>query len=213
MPYTAFLHHRLELRSDQGRFVEALADYEEGLRILNSLGDRDALDWQLLRSEIECKMGNFDVAIGMLDRIIELANKRPKLYAHLLSEAYPALAIWYILAGNFDAGYSAGREALRRSMGASAHDSARLNGILAMAILAAVRGQAPRAARLLGALDAYADLPSLDGSFPGDPLFDRCRALLDETLHGVLEPRDIERLQLEGRSLSIDMAMAEASKV
>ncbi len=213
MQYTSFLHHRLEIRSDQRRYTEALADYEEGLGILRSLGDHDALDWQMLRAEIESKMGNFDAAIDIADATIQLATKQPKLYARLLSEAYPNLAIWYILAGNFDAGYSAGREALRRSMGTSANDSARLIGILAMANLAAVRGQAPRAALLSGALDAYADMPSLDGSFPGDPVFDQCRALLDETLGDILETGDIERLRLEGRSLSIDMAMAEASKV
>jgi predicted ATPase/DNA-binding XRE family transcriptional regulator len=213
MQYTSFLHHRLEIRSDQRRYTEALADYEEGLGILRSLGDHDALDWQMLRAEIESKMGNFDAAIDIADATIQLATKQPKLYARLLSEAYPNLAIWHILAGNFDAAYSAGCEALRRSMGTSANDSARLIGILAMANLAAVRGQAPRAALLSGALDAYADMPSLDGSFPGDPVFDQCRALLDETLGDILETGDIERLQLEGRSLSIDMAMAEASKV
>ncbi len=213
MPYTAFLHHRLQLRSDQGRFAEAIADYEEGLRILNSLGDHDALDWKYLRSEVECNMGNFDVAIVMLDRIIELAAKRPKLYARLLTEAYTSLAICNILAGNFDAAYSAGREAVRRTISEPANREVIMVGILAMTILAAVRGQMARAARLSGALDAYADVPSSDGMSPGGPGIDKCRMLIDEMLRAALEPSVAERLRLEGRSLSIDMAIAEASQV
>jgi predicted ATPase/DNA-binding XRE family transcriptional regulator len=213
MPYTAFLHHRLVLRSDQGRFAEAIADYEEGLRILNSLGDHDALDWKYLRSEVECNMGNFDVAIGMLDNIIKLAAKRPRLYARLLTEAYPSLAIFHILAGNFDAAYSAGREAVRRTISEPANREVLMVGILAMTVLAAVRGQMARAARLSGALDAYADVPSSDGMSPGGPVIDKCRMLIDEMLRAALEPSVAERLRLEGRSLSIDMAIAEASQV
>ncbi len=48
---------------------------------------------------------------------------------------------------------------------------------------------------------------------PGGPTFDQCRALLAKTSQAMLDPSEIDRLQLEGRSLSIDMAMAEASLV
>ena len=158
-------------------------------------------------------MGNPGGAIAIVEDAIELAHKRPKSYTDLLLQAYQHLTIYRILAGHFNAAYDAGREMLRRIIGVPANNEARMMGILAMAILAALRGQAPRAARLWGALDAFAARPSSDGTSPGGPIFDQCRALLAKTVASMLDPPEIDRLQLEGRSLSIDMAMTETSLV
>jgi hypothetical protein len=85
--------------------------------------------------------------------------------------------------------------------------------IYAMTLLAADRGQAPRAARLLGMLDAHTAQPAVDGEVAAGPVIRLCRALLDEMLGGALVPEELERLKAEGRSLSIDTAMAEAWQV
>ncbi len=212
MPYTVFLHNRAALRLDQGRYDEARADLEEGIGILKSLGDDEPLHWQLLRAEIEFRVGESNVAIGILEDAIERAHRRPKPYARLLQEAYAYLAIYRTLAGQYDSAYVAGREAIRRAM-THADEEVRITTLFAMAILAALRGQVPRAARLSGALDARFDLAASDGTLPSAPLVRQCRAMLAEVVGGALADGEVERLKAEGRLLSIDAAMLEAAQI
>jgi hypothetical protein len=50
-------------------------------------------------------------------------------------------------------------------------------------------------------------------SLPSGPAYFACRERLAEILDTALAPEEIERLKSEGRSFSIDAAMAEAQQV
>jgi hypothetical protein len=91
-------------------------------------------------------------------------------------------------------------------------DESRIIALYAIALLAASRGREPRAARLRGFLEAKSSKMS-DGDVFDGPVHRRSHALLVEMLENALEPEDLERLAAEGRSMSVDMAVAEGSLV
>ena len=72
--------------------------------------------------------------------------------------------------------------------------------------------KSPRDARLLGALDAYPAKLAAEVDF-GGPIHRRSHALLVELLENSLGSEARERFAAEGRWMSIDMAVAEASLV
>jgi tetratricopeptide (TPR) repeat protein len=210
MPYTAFLHNRIEVRLEQGRYEEALADIEDGIAILQSLGDGDALLFRALRAELDFIMGETEAAISRLEDTIERSLKASSPYARLMQELYAKLAIYRIFAGLDDSAYQAGRQAIQ--MTKNVGDESRIIALYAMALLAASRGQAPRAARLLGALDArFADMYRVE-AFSGH-VQRRSHALLAEMLRRALAPEELEMFTAGGRSMTFDMAVAEASLV
>jgi transcriptional regulator with XRE-family HTH domain len=91
-------------------------------------------------------------------------------------------------------------------------NESRVIALYAIALLAALRRQEPRAARLLGALDAYPAKLAAEVDF-GGPIHRRSHALLVELLENSLGSEARERFAAEGRWMSIDMAVAEASLV
>jgi ATP/maltotriose-dependent transcriptional regulator MalT len=210
MPYTAFLHNRIELRIEQGRFAEALADIIDGIATLKMLGDDDAILFHHLWAEVDFLTGKTEDAVSRLEDTIKRAQGQQSPYARQLQEMYAHLAIYRIFAGRIDSAYEAGRRAIgvTRNVG----DESRAIAAYAMALLAVFRGQVPRAARLLGALDArHAKLS--DGEIFSGPIKGRTHALLTEQLGKALAPEELGHLIAEGETLSFDTALTEASLV
>jgi len=215
IPYVVFLQNRLVLRIDQVRYAEARADLEEATAILKSLGDEDALWLQGLRADLAFVVGEGDAAIGILEDPIERALKLGVSRASHLHDMHVYLAIYRVLAGHDDAEYRTGREALLRATTFTADDY-RIMTIRAMALLAAVRGQAPRAARLLGCIEASLVRAMSGDDFyplPSGPAYLECRKQLNKILDMALTPEEIERFKSQGRTFSIETAMAEAQQV
>ena len=208
-PYTAFLNYRVQLRLDQGRYDEAFADLDEMGAILSSLGDDDALTLRLLRAEAESASGQNTAAIRGFEATIERAQNWPVPYTRILQRAYSDLAVLHALEGDIDSAHRAGREALRWTSGPLTLDDIRCALFEAIALIAALRGEAHTAAKLLGVSDAIINM----GMGSNKSFYERPRARLIETLSKTLTPQEIERLRHEGSAFTLERALAEAQKV
>ncbi len=212
MPYTAFLQHRAELRRDQGRYEEALADIDEATAIVKSLGDEEALFWGMLRANVEFYRSPA-TAIALIEGCIERALVRPAVYERHLMAANTVLAGFRIACGDVELGHAAASEALRRIVNHGAQGENLLAVIEAMGLVAATRGQVARAARLLGKVESPIGWSGyqidLIGSSP-----DSRRSHLEAAAKREHFPvQDIERWKAEGREFTMEMAIAEALKV
>jgi hypothetical protein len=205
-PYTAFLHYRVQIRLDQGRYDEAFADLDEMGAILNSLGDDDALTWRLLQAEAEFISGRTTAAIQGIEAAIERAQNWPVPYTRILQRAYADLAILHSLEGDIDSAHRAGREAFRWMSRVVNLDDVQGPLFEGIALIAALRGRAPIAAELLGVIDTIYSM----GLSPTKAFSERCRALLIETLGKTLSPQEIERLRHRGSTFTMERALAEA---
>jgi predicted ATPase len=204
MPYTAFLDYRAQLRLEQGRYDEAFADIDEMGAILSSIGDVDALPWRILRANAEFAVGRTADAIRGLEDVVERARNLPVAHTRVLRQAHAELAIMHALAGDIDSAHLAAREALWRTMKVVTPDEEWQSLFRALALIAALRGQALLAAQLLGMLDA-----GIDWGTTARP----ARAALIETITTTLSPQAIERAKTEGSAFTIERALAEAQKI
>jgi len=212
MPYTAFLQHRAELRRDQGRYEEALADIDEATAIVKSLGDEEALFWVMVRAVVEFYRSPA-TAIALIEGCIERALVRPAVYERHLMAAHNVLAGFRIACGDVDLGHVAASEALRRIVNHGAQSDDLLAIIQAMGLVAAMRGQVDRAARLLGKVESPIGWSGYQADLPASSPDSRRSILEAAAKRGNFSAQEIERWKAEGREFTTDMAIAEALKV
>jgi tetratricopeptide (TPR) repeat protein len=212
--YTSFLKHRMDLRSQQGRFEEALADIDEAIVILKTIGDEEALHWRVWRSEVEFSRGDCPTAIALVENVIERALAQPAKEKRTLVIAYTCLAGYRLSTDEIASAYRAASEALRRSLSLGSGNEGLRPVIEVMALLAAARRQIGRAARLLGYFETmrtggFEYTAALPGSTPEL----RHRLLRDAAQSNAVSDSDIERYKAEGRAYNLDMAIEEALNV
>ncbi len=207
IPYVIFLSRRVWLRIEQGRFEEALADCATGLSIVTDLGDPLPCRWLRYRAEVEFAMGHTDVAIGIAENIAARALELGAHHTQAVIDAYGSIACFRLAGGDTYGGYAAAREALllsQRALDYLNHEN--IETLDVMAFVAGSQGDVRLAARIKGAVDA-----SFDGSKPATWYsYAAVRRLLDSLLNQQLSPQELERLQAEGSSFTIDRARAEA---
>ena len=140
--------------------------------------------------------------------MIERAQNWPVPHASILRQAFATLAVSYALEGDIDSAHRAGREALRLISALVTLDEHHATLFEGVALIAASRGKAPVAAKLLGVLDMTRSMGI--GATRGLPA--RVRLLLIETLSKTLSLQEIERLRKEGSEFTLERALAEAQK-
>jgi predicted ATPase/transcriptional regulator with XRE-family HTH domain len=203
-----YLRHRVYIRIEQQRFDDALADVDRGASLARSLGDREALVWSLLRSEVTLATGLLDQSRHLAILALESALERPAGRNHEIVHAHCLLAHLDAALGDLEGAYAAGREALLRSAvdrGYYHFDRA----IEVAATLAALRGAPEIAAKLIGYLDAW-DHQGIESPWMVGAA--RMRNLL-ATIARSISASAIEVLRTEGARLTADAALGEALRV
>ena len=215
MPYAAVLQNRCEVRIDQGRFAEALRDIDEGIAILASLGDDEALSWQLARAEVAFGRGDVEGAIHLAERILDRALAREQIYERELLMTFCCLAVYRRSSGDLQRGYLDAREALlliRRRM--RAFDSFATPPLLTMALFAVQDSTRPVAARLLGAVDALSGRTDFDRQISGGATIETYTyEHLLQFLQATVPPEELAALRAEGASFTFDVAVEQALKI
>jgi predicted ATPase len=212
--YTSFLQHRMNLRSQQGRFDEALADIDEAIAVLGTIGDEEALHWRVWRSEVEFLRGNCATAIAHVENVIERALAQPARAMRILIIAYIFLSGFRLSRNEVALAHSAASEALTRALSYGSGNEGLKPIIEVMGLLAATRGQVAAAAHLFGYLESlptetFEYTPTLPGSTPEL----RHRLLGEAAQRNAVTDREIERLKTEGRAYDQNRAVKEALNV
>ncbi len=212
MPYAAFLQNRTLVRLDQGRYAEALSDVSEGTAIVKALGDEDAFHWELSRAEVEFAMAHHEKAIRLTEDVIARALSRPSGHERELIAGYNNLAVFKVACGDIEGAYNAARESFKLAR-ARSFDEFVSDTLDTMALVAASRSQARVAARLRGAMDAYCERSNSDTPTLGGNATKHGRELLRASLRRQLSLEEIDTLASEGATYTIDVAVAEASRL
>jgi tetratricopeptide (TPR) repeat protein len=195
----ASLHtNRAYLRSAQGRFDEARADIATAEAIATALGHRYfiVLYCYGFLATIEYRAGNVERAAQIAEQM--LASEEVALQVAL--SAHERLAAYRLILGDPGAAEISVRELLSRASGEETP------AVLYLAAIAALHGQARRAARLMGFAEALlARRPYLR-----DPLQEPIRNILITSLRKELSDEAIAVLATEGATWSVQQVTDEA---
>jgi predicted ATPase len=198
--YSRLLTDRSILFRSQGRLDEAHAALAEGLHLATALQD----DWlialcQSLLAEIEFTNGDPLRAVALGEEALRGARRVRQETFFLLSN----LACYHLAAGEIEAVEAYAREAVDLSR-SNLHDVGAV--VQHLAAVAALRGEATRAARLLGYSNAYYERVGCLRDATDQIGFD----ILMRSLREQLREDDIAALAAQGAQLSRDAAVAEA---
>ena len=198
--YAHLYQGRCLIRALQGRLDEARADFVDATKLRNAIDETDLYLEFYWKAFFDFTDGNIARAAELLEACIDHAPEQFKSPAGPLSE----LACTRIVLGELDAAAAAARDAL-----GLAHfeqlDSA-WRPIQHLAAIAALRGHAASAARLIGFVDAWC---ASKGGFRG--YYERAsHDILMASLRAQLSADDIVRLAAEGAPLEFERAVDEA---
>jgi predicted ATPase/DNA-binding XRE family transcriptional regulator len=215
MPYAAFLHTRIIIHLEQGRYEEALRDIAEGRAIVKALGDHHAFIWWTFEAEVRFMEGDAEAALRLTEAALEGMLEDATSYSQTILTAYLDLAVFRVASGDVDGGYAAARKAalFARTRNFDDITNTSYNSFDALALVAASVGEPRVAARLSGALDARTGRSHLYASRFGGGVEAVARGLLLASLREQLTLEAIERLESEGASLPIHVAMEEALRI
>jgi len=198
--YGHLLHARCLIRALAGRLDEARIDAAAGTRLRNDIGEEDAildLYWEAFFAFTD---GDIRRSAELLEAGADHARARSKNPAGQLSE----LASARIVLGEIDSAKVAARDALE--LGRVERLDSAWRPIQHLAAIAALRGRAVTAARLIGFVDAWREQK---GGFRG--YYERATYdILVASLRDQLGPEAIAVLAAEGAQLGFERAADEA---
>lgn len=202
--YGAGLVNRGIILQNHGRFEEAHASLSEAVELYDRLGfqQRAALARMDL-AETEAVSGNYAKAIALADEAGDVLRK----IGHLRGQACAGVnaAAYHLLVGNFAEAAAKAVDALAPAR--QVQDLVRVSiCIQHLATVAALRGDATRAAHLMG----YSDATYRRLGVAREITEQRTYELLVGALRAQLSEDAIERLSSQGEALTEDLAVAEA---
>jgi predicted ATPase len=204
--YATALAMRATIAQRGGRVDEAREFYTEALSLTTALGN--SLEATALRgdlAELEFRAGNPARALEFVQVVAAAARearaKRVEISARANAAAYQ------VVLGDIDGARLAAREALELARGAHPMDAA--IAIQHLATVAALRGDAGRAARLRGYVDAWYADEGCERDLTERRTYEILLAALRERLAG----SEIDALAGEGARLSEEQAVLEALAV
>ena len=194
-----------ELRADllqrQGRLAEARASYLEGRALAKRFGD------DVIEQSCSASLGELSFFSG--DTLDALETFRPLVLADheaFRMHVYEHMAACYVRLGNLRAAAESARLPL---LSGDALPLTKLIALERLAHVAALRGDAVRAARLRG----FVDDAFVRSEFRRDAFGELCRDAFGNDLAARLDATSIARHERDGASLSLERAVAEALTV
>jgi tetratricopeptide (TPR) repeat protein len=194
---------RAAVEETRGQYRLGRELYTRALATFKSLGDRIGEGIALINlAELESADGHPDEALRLVNEALEIVSHE-KNAAHIAT-ALSNRAGYHIALGNLEGARESESEGLHYARQAQ-NERLLVNSLERMALLAALQGDAPRAARLLGYVDSEL---SRTRQTPDKGLDEKLRAALREAL----SEDEIRSLATEGAAWSEDHAVEEALK-
>ncbi len=207
-PYAVLLSVRVWIYVGQKRFDEALADCATAESIERSHGNPHLLNWRTTRGYIAYAMGDIAMAVRQTEELLELVPSTPWAgETDILAPAGCNLALFRLTAGDVAGARQAGREVLSRVREHTGYWPYSVVALLAG--VAAVRGDACTAARLIGFVRAWHERQDHPPTFAPRATID----LAVDAIRRQLPAPVIESLSEEGARLTLEAALAEASAI
>jgi hypothetical protein len=202
------LRYQASFAAARGARAEARDLYEKSRAIYKELGDEIALRLVLANiGEFEFAEGNYQGALRAVSDALAWSQSRGVDKSALANSNVNRAA--YLIALDDRAGArTSAREALRVS-GELQDPYTTAISVQHCALLGALQGQAPSAARLLG----YVDQQYKELGTAREPTEKWCYDRLLASLREKLSKAEIEKLEVEGAAWSEDQAVEEALKV
>lgn len=204
--YASLLLTMSVLHSARGLFDAARADIAKAQALGTALGDEYfVIAWcTSFGAEVEFCAGNTQGAATIVEAA--LASKGGDASYEAVTVAHLAdLAVFRLVLGETELANSAGREVLRRPQGCSQFETS-LQAIQSIAAVAALRGGALVAARLLGFVDAACEGHEYWRSTVEQRAYDILTATVTDRLSGDI----IATLRAGGATLTHELAIDEA---
>jgi predicted ATPase/DNA-binding SARP family transcriptional activator len=178
---------------------DGIAMIVEGISIARDLGHRSAVArWQCWLGDMLCRSGDLDAAEAAIAQGMALGRQCNDRFAEV--EGYLMLGLLYYLRGDYAASRSAGLQASRLTAHGGSTTWAYRWSVEGLAHCAAVVGDWPRAARLLGAVSAF--VTGLGSMFQPLSLSGKCLASVQEHTS---DPR-VAAAWAEGQAMSVEQA-------
>jgi len=204
--YAAALEMRARVAARGDRLDEARQYYAEALSLTSALGDEhEAILIRTNVAELDSRAGDFARALESAEAAVEAARRVRSHHREITALANASA--YRILLGDSKGARESAREALELARGTQPRDAA--IALQHLATVAAHDGDARRAARLRGYVDAWYRNEECERELTERRTYE----MLTEALRERLSDAEIAKLVREGEQLSEERAVAEALAV
>jgi predicted ATPase len=203
LPYARAQYVQCQILHRQGRSDEIGEDLQDALATATTYGDEwIALDLKVLLAEVAFDKGDAREAARLAKEALEVAQTRRWQIEEI--NILNNLSVYAMMLGDIDGAETASKEVL--SLSRAREPLAFVLGIQHLSTVAALRGHYPRAARLLGGVDAWCSRERWERG----PTEMKGHELLFRILNENLSEPVLRTLKADGAGLSEDQISAEA---